>query len=73
MRNALRILGMLYLGAGLFAASLIHAAIPPLNFLGFTYIAATWPALIYCTPEDRGCTGMPPEWAVAYLFEEEKL
>jgi hypothetical protein len=58
----------LYLGAGLFAASLIGASIPALNMLGHMYITLTWPALVYCAPVHRACDGMPPDWAGPYLF-----
>jgi len=61
----------MYLGAGIFAASLIKASIPALNMLGMSYITATWPMLIYCTPAERGCDGMPPDWTAPYLFSFE--
>lgn len=57
-----------YTGAGLFASLLIGAAVPALNVAGHAYIVVTWPALIYCTPKERNCDGMPPEWMAPYLF-----
>ena len=54
-----------YLGAGLFAAMLMNAAIPALNWKGMAYIAATWPSQIYCARTERQCPE-PPEWAFSF-------
>lgn len=35
-----------YLVIGFVTASLMHAAIPAINAIGFTYYAATWPVWI---------------------------
>lgn len=51
-----------YIGAGLFAGWLMNAAIPAINWLGITYIAATWPIQIYCAPVEQQCE-FSPEWA----------
>ena len=68
IRNTLKDLCLMYVGAGLFAGLLFKAAIPALNPYGFTYIVASWPALIYCAPKSRGCDGLPPSWLGPYLF-----
>ena len=61
----------MYIGAGMFAAAMISAAIPALNWLGMSYIAITWPAQVLCAPVDSGCDPMPPEWAAQYFFNAE--
>lgn len=57
-----------YIGAGLFAGWLMEAAVPAINWVGVSYIAATWPVQIYCAPIERNCT-FTPEWA--FTLEDE--
>jgi hypothetical protein len=58
----------LYIGAGVFAASLMGSAIPALNLLGKVYIMVTWPKVVYCAPEENGCDPLPPEWMNSLVF-----
>ena len=59
-----------YLGAGVFAASLMGSAIPAINWLGYAYITAAWPHMVYCAPVERGCDPMPPQWMNGYVFDD---
>jgi len=54
-----------YLGAGLFAALIMNAAIPALNWKGMAYIAAAWPGQVYCARVDQNCQE-PPQWAFSF-------
>jgi hypothetical protein len=68
MTKILSHLASMYVGAGLFGALLMAQAIPAINLFGIAYMTATWPRLIYCTPVERGCDPMPPEWLGVYMF-----
>lgn len=57
-----------YVGAGLFAGLLMQRAVPALNPLGVSYIAATWPMQIACARKSSGCSPMPPASLSPYLF-----
>ncbi|MDY8108305.1 hypothetical protein U0C82_03960 [Fulvimarina sp. 2208YS6-2-32] len=58
----------MYAGAGLFAGLMMQRAIPPLNPLGVTFIALTWPNQIRCARVSSGCDPTPYGWMEPYLF-----
>jgi hypothetical protein len=62
----------LYLGAGLFCGLLFSVSIPELNPAGIGYLTLTWPRVIYCAPEIRGCAPIGPSWVRPYLFSFEE-
>ena len=68
IRNIAFTLINMYLGAGMFAAALLGAAIPALNAVGYTYIMLTWPKIVYCAPKHRGCSSYPDPATSKYFF-----
>lgn len=68
MKTIIVFVAGLYLGAGLFAALLVGAAIPALNVIGKVHLAVIWPVVIYCAPASRGCSATSPEWMAQYMF-----
>lgn len=60
-----------YLGAGVFGALLVKQGVPPINLLGMSYLIGMWPKVLYCTPVNRGCEPMPPEWLAPFMFSFE--
>lgn len=59
---------MSYIGAGVFAACLFKAGIPALNIFGMTYIAISWPVMVYCARLEDNCSGMPPDSMMEYMY-----
>lgn len=70
-RQIVIVLVSMYLGAGFFAGFLMQRAIPPLNAVGITFIAATWPNQIRCARVSSGCEAIPA-WGADYFFTFEE-
>jgi hypothetical protein len=58
----------IYLGAGIFAASLFGASIPAFNIIGKAWVVIYWPRMVYCAPIENHCDPMPPKWLTEYVF-----
>ena len=73
-RTVLSHLTALYLGAGLFAATIHQVAVPAANSFAYLWILGMWPKMVYCAPVDRGCNPLWPDRLSGYMhsFPEDK-
>jgi Na+-translocating ferredoxin:NAD+ oxidoreductase RnfD subunit len=68
MRSIFTHMIAVYIGAGLFGALLMKAAIPAMNPLGMVYFTVSWPQQIICARADSRCDPMPAEWLARHMF-----
>lgn len=70
LRRAFSYFAVAYLAVGLVLGSMLFAAIPAMNVLGWGYYALTWPAFV--CHGTKVCKGAPPVPAWSFTFKEER-
>ena len=66
LKNIATGLGALYLVWGLTWGLIVKFYVPPINFVGVSYYALTWPAHFYCA--GRPCNPFPDVGYSQFMF-----